>query len=337
MADRMYEDRKNPEAGNNLTMVKAINQGLEMEMEKDSAVMVFGQDVGKNGGVFRVTEDLQDKFGRERVIDTPLAESAIGGMALGLANQGFRPVMEIQFLGFVFEVMDSIDHMARTSYRSGGTANAPIVVRAPFGGGVGTPEFHPDNLEGLLAQFPGLKVVIPSSAIDAKGMITAAIRDNDPVVFLEHMLLYRSFREKVPEESYTVDLGKANIVHEGNDVTLVTYGAMVPAAKRAAEGVAQHGVSVEVIDLRTIAPIDFETIMASVEKTSRLLVVQESQRQAGVGNQIVSEMAQRAFYSLLAPIQLLAAPDTTFPYKQIEAEWLPDEQDIVQAIYRTIN
>ncbi|NLE25090.1 MAG: alpha-ketoacid dehydrogenase subunit beta, partial [Clostridiaceae bacterium] len=306
----MY-DRKNPEAGNNLTMAKAINQALEMEMEEDSSIMVFGQDVGKNGGVFRVTEDLQDKFGKERVIDTPLAESAIGGMALGLANQGFKPVMEIQFLGFIFEVMDSINHMARASYRTGGTTQAPIVVRTPFGGGVGTPEFHPDSLEGLLAQFPGLKVVMPSSAIDAKGLITAAIRDSGPVIFLEHMLLYRSFREKVPEESYEIELGKANVVQEGSDLTLVTYGAMTRKALQAAEGVSEHGVSVEVIDLRTIAPIDFDTIMESVDKTKRLLVVQEAQRQAGVGNQIVSEVAQRRFYSLLAPVQFLAAPNTS--------------------------
>lgn len=332
----MY-DRKNPEAGNNLTMAKAINQALEMEMEEDSSIMVFGQDVGKNGGVFRVTEDLQDKFGKERVIDTPLAESAIGGMALGLANQGFKPVMEIQFLGFIFEVMDSINHMARASYRTGGTTQAPIVVRTPFGGGVGTPEFHPDSLEGLLAQFPGLKVVMPSSAIDAKGLITAAIRDSGPVIFLEHMLLYRSFREKVPEESYEIELGKANVVQEGSDLTLVTYGAMTRKALQAAEGVSEHGVSVEVIDLRTIAPIDFDTIMESVDKTKRLLVVQEAQRQAGVGNQIVSEVAQRGFYSLLAPVQFLAAPNTSFPYKQIEEEWLPGEADIVQAIYKTMN
>lgn len=331
----MY-DRKNPEAGNNLTMVRAINQALELEMEADEKVLLFGQDVGKNGGVFRATEHLQEKFGPVRVNDTPLAESAIGGMAIGLANQGFRPVMEIQFLGFIFETMDSINQMARTYYRTGGKQLLPVVVRAPFGGGVGTPEFHPDSFEGLLAQFPGLKVVIPSSAIDAKGLLTAAIRDNNPVIFLEHMLLYRSFREKVPEESYEIELGKANVVHEGTDVTVVTYGAMVRAADRAREQLEYEGISIEIIDLRTVAPIDYQTIVESVKKTKRLVMVQEAQAQAGVGSQVISEVARKGFYNLMSPIEFVAAPDTSFPFKYIEEAWLPDEKDIIQAVKKTL-
>lgn len=331
----MY-DRKNPEAGNNLTMVRAINQALELEMEADEKVLLFGQDIGKNGGVFRTTENLQDKFGSVRVNDTPLAESAIGGMAIGLANQGFRPVMEIQFLGFIYETMDSINQMARTYYRTGGKELLPIVVRAPFGGGVGTPEFHPDSLEGLLAQFPGLKVVIPSSAIDAKGLITAAIRDNNPVIFLEHMLLYRSFREKVPEGSYAIELGKANVVNEGTDVTIVTYGAMVRAASRAREQLEHEGISVEIIDLRTVAPIDYETIMTSIQKTKRLVMVQEAQAQAGVGNQVMAEVARKGFYNLMAPIEFVAAPNTSFPFKYIEEAWLPNDNDIIQAVKKTL-
>lgn len=329
-------DRKNPEAGNNLTMVRAINQALEMEMKSDDSVILFGQDIGKNGGVFRVTEHLQEQFGKERVIDTPLAESAIAGMAYGLAFQGFRSVIEIQFLGFIFEAMDSVNQMARTFYRTGGTVKMPVVIRAPFGGGVGTPEFHPDSFEGLLAQFPGLKVVIPSSAIDAKGMMISAIRDDNPVVFLEHMLLYRSFREKVPEESYTIPLDQANIVHEGTDLTLVTYGAMARKAVKIAEIAQEHGVSVEVIDLRVVAPIDYETIMTSVQKTQRLMVLQEAQRQAGVGHQVVSEMAQRAFYHLMAPIRFVSAPDTSFPFKQIESQWLPTDQEIIDAMFEVV-
>lgn len=332
----MYLDRKNPEAGNNLTMVRAVNQGLELEMAADEKVIVFGQDVGKNGGVFRATEHLQEMYGPVRVNDTPLAESAIGGMAIGLANQGFKPVIEIQFLGFIFETMDSINQMARASYRSGGKQHLPIVVRAPFGGGVGTPEFHPDSFEGLLAQFPGLKVVIPSSAIDAKGLLTAAIRDKDPVIFLEHMLLYRSFREIVPEESYEIELGKANVVSEGTDATIVTYGAMVRSASRAKEQLEYEGISVEIIDLRTVAPIDYETILASVQKTKRLIMVQEAQMQAGVGNQVVSEVARRGFYHLMAPIEFVAAPNTSFPYKYIEEAWLPKDQDIINAVKKSL-
>lgn len=332
----MYLDRKNPEAGNNLTMVRAINQGLELEMERDENVMVFGQDVGKNGGVFRVTENLQDKFGSVRVNDTPLAESAIGGMAIGLANQGFRPVIEIQFLGFIYEVMDSINQMARASYRTGGLQRMPIVIRAPFGGGVGTPEFHPDSLEGILAQFPGLKVVIPSSAIEAKGLIAAAIRDNDPVVFLEHMYLYRSFREIVPEESYTVDLNKANVIQEGTDVTLITYGGMVRHGKSAVEELELYGISVELIDLRTVAPIDYETLLQSVQKTKRVVVAQEAQGIAGVGNQVVSTIARKSFYNLMAPIEFVSAPNTSFPFKNNEDRWLPDDQDIIRAVRKAV-
>ncbi|KAA9301273.1 MULTISPECIES: alpha-ketoacid dehydrogenase subunit beta [Aerococcus] len=332
----MY-NRKNPEAGNNLTMVKAINQALELEMAQDDRVILFGQDVGKNGGVFRATEGLQEKFGKQRVLDTPLAESGISGMAIGLAYQGFRPVIEIQFLGFIFETMDSINQMARASYRTAGHLKMPVVLRAPFGGGVGTPEFHPDNFEGLLAQFPGLKVVIPSSAIDAKGLLTAAIRDDGPVIFLEHMLLYRSFREKVPEESYSLALDQANCLCEGEDLTLVTYGAMVRMAKEAVERAAAEGIRVELIDLRSVHPIDYDTILQSVKKTQHLLVVQEAQGIAGVGNRIVSEMARRAFYDLLSPIGFLSAPNTSFPYKQIESDWLPDCDDIVEAIKTTLN
>lgn len=204
------------------TMIQAITDALAVELEKDENVLVFGEDVGKNGGVFRATEGLQEKFGEDRVFDTPLAESGIGGLAIGLALEGFRPVPEIQFFGFVFEVMDSVaGQMARMRYRTGGTRTAPITIRAPFGGGVHTPEMHADNLEGLMAQSPGLKVVIPSTPYDAKGLLISAIRDNDPVIFLEHMKLYRSFREEVPEGEYTVEIGKAAVRREGTDVSII--------------------------------------------------------------------------------------------------------------------
>lgn len=260
-------------------MIQAITDALRVEMKNDPNVLVFGEDVGVNGGVFRATEGLQAEFGEDRVMDTPLAESGIGGLAVGLALEGFRPVPEIQFFGFVYEVMDSISgQLARMRYRSGGRWTAPVTVRSPFGGGVHTPELHADSLEGLVAQQPGLKVVIPSTPYDAKGLLISAIRDNDPVIYLEHMKLYRSFRQDVPEGEYTIDLGKADIKREGTDVSVIAYGAMVHAALKAAEELEKEGISLEVVDLRTVQPLDIETIIASVEKTGRVVVVQEGSK-----------------------------------------------------------
>jgi len=323
---------------NDLTMIQAITQAMDQEMERDEKVLVFGEDVGNNGGVFRATEGLQEKYGEDRVSDTPLAESGIGGLAIGLAVQGFRPVMEIQFFGFVYEVMDSIaGQMARQRYRTGGLIDMPITVRSPFGGGVYTAELHADSLEGLVAQSPGLKVVIPSTAVDAKGLLTAAIRDDDPVIFLEHMKLYRSFREEVPEEQYEIEIGKANVTREGTDVTLIAYGYMAVAALEAAEELEAEGISAEVIDLRTVAPVDYETLVASVEKTGRFVMIQEAQRQAGIGNNVISELSQRAILSLEAPPKHVASPDTIYPFGMMEDEWLPAVYDIVDAAYEVID
>jgi len=315
------------------TMIEAITEALAIELRNDDRTLIFGEDVGKNGGVFRATQGLQDEFGEDRVFNTPLAESGIGGMAIGLALEGFRPIPEIQFFGFVFEVMDSIvAQAARTRYRMGNTRNIPITIRSPFGGGVHTPELHADSLEGLIAQSPGIKVVIPSNPYDAKGLLISAIRDNDPVVFLEHMKLYRSFREEVPEEEYTIPLGKANVVREGTDVSVITYGAMVQESVKAAEVLAEEGVSVEVIALRTVQPLDIETITASVEKTGRVVVVQEAQRQAGVGSKVIAEISERSVLSLVAPIGFIASPDTVFPFGQAEKDWLPNAEDIADKI-----
>lgn len=320
-----------------LTMIQAITEALAIEIEKDENVLVFGEDVGNNGGVFRATEGLQEKFGEERVFDTPLAESGIGGLAFGLALENYRPIMEVQFFGFVFEVFDEIvGQMARTRYRMGGTRALPITIRAPFGGGVHTPEMHADNLEGLIAQSPGIRVVIPSNPYDAKGLLISAIRDNDPVVFLEHMKLYRSFREEVPEGEYTVPLDKAAVTREGTDISVITYGAMVREAIKVADKLAEEGISVEIIDLRTVAPLDVATIIASVEKTGRVVVVQEAQKQAGVGAQVVSEISERAVLSLEAPVGRVSAPDTVYPFGQAENDWLPNANDIeakVREIY----
>lgn len=316
-----------------LTMVQAITQALDQALEKDENTLIFGEDVGVNGGVFRATDGLQEKYGVERVFDTPLAESGIGGLAIGLALEDYRPIPEIQFFGFVFEVMDSVvAQMARTRYRMGGSRQMPITIRSPFGGGVHTPELHADNLESLIAHSPGIRVVIPSNPYDAKGLLLASIENNDPVVFLEHMKLYRSFRQEVPEEYYTVPLDKANIVTEGADVTIVAYGYMVREALKAQETLQEQGIHAEVIDLRTVHPIDIETIIASVEKTGRLVVVQEAQRQAGVGPKVISEISERSILSLVAPIGFVASPDTVFPFGLAEKDWLPNAEDIAEKV-----
>ncbi len=320
------------------TMIQAITDALACELAADENVVMFGEDVGKNGGVFRATEGLQEKFGEDRVFDTPLAESGIAGLAFGLALEGYRPVPELQFFGFVFEAMDEVvAQMARTRYRMGGTRQLPITIRSPFGGGVHTPELHSDNLEGLIAQSPGIRVVIPSNAYDAKGLLIASIRSNDPVVFLEHMKLYRSFREEVPEESYEVPLDKAGITREGKDVSIITYGAMVRESIKAAEVLEKENIDVEIIDLRTVAPLDIATIIASVEKTGRVVVVQEAQKQAGVGAQVAAEIAERSILSLEAPIGRIAAPDTVFPFGQAEGAWLPNAKDIEDKVREIAN
>ncbi|MGV2942178.1 alpha-ketoacid dehydrogenase subunit beta [Mesobacillus sp. LC4] len=320
-----------------MTMIQAITDALRVEMKNDPNVLVFGEDVGVNGGVFRATEGLQNEFGEDRVFDTPLAESGIGGLAIGLALQGYRPVPEIQFFGFVFEVMDSIaGQMARMRYRSGGRYSSPVTIRSPFGGGVHTPEMHADSLEGMVAQQPGLKVVIPSTPYDAKGLLISSIRDNDPVIFLEHMKLYRSFRQEVPEEEYTIPLGKADVKREGKDLSIITYGAMVHESLKAAEELEKEGYSVEVIDLRTVMPFDIETIIASVEKTGRAIVVQEAQKQAGMAGQIVAEINDRAILSLEAPVLRVAAPDTVFAFSQAESVWLPNYKDVIQTAKKVL-
>lgn len=321
-----------------MTMIQAITDAMRVEMKRDEKVLLFGEDVGKNGGVFRATEGLQDELGEDRVFDTPLAESGIGGLAIGLGLTGFRPIMEVQFFGFVFEVFDSIAaQMARMRYRSGGAYSQPITIRSPFGGGVKTPELHADSLEGLMAQTPGLKVVIPSTPYDAKGLLISAIRDNDPVVFLEHMKLYRSFRGEVPEGEYTIELGKADVKREGTDVSIITYGAMVHTSLKAAEELEKENINVEVIDLMTVSPLDIYTIVESVKKTGRAIVVQEAQRQAGIAANVVTEIQERAILHLEAPVLRVTAPDTVFAFAQGEDAWLPDHKDVVAKVKEVIN
>lgn len=319
------------------TMIQAITDALDIALKDDPKTLVFGEDVGKNGGVFRATDGLQAKHGEDRVFDTPLAESGIGGLAIGLALTGWRPIPEIQFYGFIFEVMDSIGgQMSRMRYRMGNTRQMPITIRAPFGGGVHTPEMHSDNFEGLVAQFPGMRVVVPSNPYDAKGLLLASIQSNDPVLFLEHMKLYRSFRGEVPEGSYTVPLDQAAVTREGTDITVVTYGAMVREAIKAADELAKENISVEIVDLRTIAPLDTATIIHSVEKTHHAVVAQEAQRMGGVASTVIAEISEHAILSLDAPIGRVAAPDTPFPFGEAESIWLPNAKDIVDQVKATL-
>ncbi|MDF2679071.1 MAG: alpha-ketoacid dehydrogenase subunit beta [Brevibacillus sp.] len=322
-----------------MTMVQAITDAMRVELKRDETVLVFGEDVGKNGGVFRATEGLQSEFGEQRVFDTPLAESGIGGLAVGLSINGFRPVAEIQFFGFVFETFDAIASQAtRMRFRSGGRFHSPVTFRSPFGGGVKTPELHADSLEGLMLQTPGLKVVIPSNPYDAKGLLISAIRDNDPVVFLEHMKLYRSFRQEVPEGDYTIPLGKANVVKEGTDATIITYGAMVHTSLKAAEEIEKaRGAKVEVIDLRTISPLDIDTIVESVKKTNRAIVVQEAQKTSGVAAEIITQINERAILHLEAPVLRITAPDTVYPFAQAEDVWLPDVKRVVDGLTQVLD
>ena len=323
----------------NMTMIQAIQDAMRVELARDPKVLLFGEDVGHVGGVFRATEGLQKEFGEHRVFDTPLAESGIGGLATGLALQGFRPIAEIQFIGFVFEIMDQIaSQAARMRYRSGGAYQAPIVFRTPFGGGVKAAELHTDSLEGLFLQTPGIKVVIPSNPYDAKGLMISAIRDNDPVFFMEHLKLYRSIKGEVPEGEYTVPIGKANVVREGKHATIITYGAMVHTSLIAAEEIEKsRGVSVEVIDLRTISPIDIDTIVESIKKTNRAIVVQEAQKTAGAAAEVIAQINEKAILHLEAPVLRVAAPDTVFAFGQIEDEWLPTPQRIVDGLNQVLD
>ena len=321
-----------------LTLAQAVSDGLNEAMKKHDNALIFGEDVGKNGGVFRITAGMQDTFGENRVFDTPLAESGILHMSVGLAQEGFLPIPELQFSGFAVEAFDAlIAQISRQRYRSGGTRNAQITIRAPYGGGVHTPELHSDSLEGFFSQIPGLRVVIPSSAYDAKGLLLASIESEDPVFFLEHLRLYRTVKDEVPEGYYTVPLDKANVVKEGTDVCLIGYGLMIPMAMQAAEKLAEKGINAEVVDLRTVSPVDYETITASVAKTHHAVVMQEAQRQAGTAGQIISEISERNFMDLDAPVARVTAPDSVFAFGLAEEEWMPGVEDIVAKAEETIN
>lgn len=321
-----------------MTMVEAINNALALELARDRRVLVFGEDVGRNGGVFRVTDGLQARFSEDRVFDTPLAESGIIGTAIGMATYGLRPVAELQFGGFSFVAFNQIGSQAtRLRLRSDGVYTVPLVIRAPFGGGVRTPELHSDSVETYFMHLQGIKVIIPSNPYDAKGLLHSALEDPDPVIFLEHMKLYRSFRQEVPEERYTIPIGVANIVREGQDVTVIAYGAMVQVALDAATVIEKEdGASVEVLDLRTIAPLDEACIVQSVSQTGRAVVVHEAARTGGVGAEVIAVINERCLYSLLKPVERVTAPDMPFPVPSVEDVILPTPTPVVAAIRRTL-
>jgi pyruvate dehydrogenase E1 component beta subunit len=320
----------------NLTLVQAINLALAQEMESDERVVLLGEDIGVNGGVFRVTEGLQKRFGADRVIDTPLAESGIMGFAVGLAMGGLIPIPEIQFEGFLGPAYDQlVNHGGRYRTRSRGAITVPMTLRVPVGGGIHAPEMHSDSPEAIYAHHPGLKVVMPSTPYDAKGLLISAIRDPDPVVFFEPKRVYRAFREEVPEDEYTVPIGKAKVVSEGSDLTVVTWGAPVFQCLQAIDELPED-VSIELIDMRTIYPIDIDTVAQSVEKTGRCVIVQEAPKTCGFGSELSALIQELCFLHLEAPVQRVAGFDTVMPYYKLELDYLPEAPRIESAIKETL-
>lgn len=321
-----------------LNMVEAIVQGLQQEMQRDPRVIVLGEDVGRDGGVFRVTEGLIERFGPDRVIDTPLAESGIVGMAIGMAIAGFRPVAEIQFSGFAYPAYDQlVCHAARMRNRSRGEFTVPLVVRAPYGGGIRALEHHSESMEAVFAHIPGLKVVIPADPYEAKGLLASALRDPDPVVFFEPARVYRAIKTEVPEESYTIPLGQARVVREGRDVTVLAWGAHVRTAKEAAQRLEAEGAAdVEVIDVRTLSPFDYETVAASVKKTGRAVVVHEAPRTCGFGGEISAQIMERAVLHLQAPVLRVTGFDTVPPLAKLEDYYQPDVDAVVEAVQASL-
>lgn len=314
-----------------LTLVQAINRGLAEAMRADPDVLVLGEDVGVNGGVFRATEGLHKEFGPDRVIDTPLSETGIVGTAIGMALYGLKPVAEIQFVDFIYPAFDQIvSELAKFRYRSGGQYPCHVVIRSPYGGGIKGGLYHSQSPEAYFAHTAGLKVVIPSTPADAKGLLTTAIHDPDPVLFLEPKRIYRAVSGEVPDGDLRVPFGEARVAREGTDVTLLAYGAMIPTCVQAAETLAAGGVQAEVVDLRTLVPLDEKAVLASVEKTGRAVIVHEAPRFCGFGAELAALLAEKAFFSLKAPVQRVTGYDTPFPYA-LENLYLPNAERVVLA------
>lgn len=320
-----------------MTLVQAVTDALRTKLSEDETTLVLGEDVGKNGGVFRATDGLQEEFGEDRIVDTPLSEAGIVGTSIGLAINGFKPIVEIQFLGFIYPAYEQImTHVSRIRMRTVGRYSVPMVIRAPYGAGIRAPEIHSDSTEALFTSMPGLKVVCPATPYDAKGLLIAAIEDPDPVLFLESMRSYRSFKEVVPSESYTVEIGKARCVSEGTDVTLIAWGAMVQVAQKAATAAQERGISCEVLDLRTLYPLDRETIAASVQKTGRAVIVHEAAAMGGLGNDLVTLINDTAFLYLRAPIARVTGFDVPVPLFALEDHYIPTPERVLATIQRTV-
>lgn len=320
-----------------MNMAQALNDALDTALAADDRVVILGEDVGRTGGVFRVTDGLQERYGATRVIDTPVAESGIVGAALGMAIAGLRPVAEIQFLGFAYPAVDQIiSHVGRIRNRSNHRFTAPLVVRIPFGGGIGAAEHHSESSEAIFAHTPGIKVVVPATPADAKGLLLSAIADPDPVVFLEPIRVYRAIKEEVPAGHHVVPIGEAKVVRQGSDVSLVSYGAVLRDAGRAADALADDGVSAEVIDLRTLSPLDHQAVIASARKTGRVVVAVESHRTASIASEVAAIVQEGALYSLLAPVERVTGWDTVVPLKRTEHHYIPGADRIAAAARRAL-
>ena len=320
-----------------LNIVQAVNHTLRDEMKRNDKIVILGEDVGVNGGVFRTTEGLLQEFGPNRVIDTPLAESGIIGVSIGMALYGLKPVPEIQFLDFIYPAFDQIQsELAKFRYRSGGHFTASVVIRTPYGGGIKGSHYHSQSTEAFFTHTPGLKVVIPATPYDTKGLLTSALRDPDPVMFLEPKKIYRTVRGEVPDEEYTIPIGKANVTREGDDVVVFAYGAMLHVAMEAAELAAAKGIGVEVVDLRSLLPFDIETIMSSVKKTGRVVILHEACKTCGFGAEIAAQIAERGLLHLEAPIVRVAGFDVPFPYA-LEEEYMPNANRLLNAIEKVHN
>lgn len=320
-----------------ITLVEAVTQALAYELAQDDNVVLFGEDVGKNGGVFRATAGLQERFGSQRVFDSPLAESMIAGLAVGMSVQGLKPVAEFQFMGFIYPAMNQIiAHAARMRNRTRGRLHCPIVFRAPFGGGIRAPEHHSESTEALFAHIPGLQVVIPSSPKRAYGLLLAAIRNPDPVIFLEPKRIYRLVKQPVPDDGQALPLGQCFTLLEGDDVTLVTWGASTYETLQAAQQLAEEGIRCEVIDVATIKPLDIDTILASVTKTGRCVIVHEAAKTCGVGAEISALIMENCFSDLSAPVQRVTGYDTIMPYFQLEKHYLPSVARIKTSVYELL-
>lgn len=320
-----------------LNVVQSVNHALRDEMKRNDKIVILGEDVGVNGGVFRATDGLFQEFGPNRVIDTPLAESGIIGVSIGMALYGLRPVPEIQFLDFIYPGFDQIQsELSKFRYRSGGQFTAPVVIRTPYGGGIRGSHYHSQSTEAFFTHTPGLKVVIPATPYDAKGLLTSALRDPDPVMFLEPKKIYRTVRGDVPDDEYTVPIGKANVAREGDDVVVFAYGAMLHVALEAAELASAKGMGVEVVDIRTLLPFDIETIMSSVKKTGRVVIVHEACKTCGFGAEIAAQIAERDILHLEAPIVRVAGFDVPFPYA-LEEDYMPNANRVLNAIEKVHN